>query len=459
MEGALALRLLALGLAVRLMLAAWLPLGIDEAYAIAVARQFSWSFFDHPPIGFWLPVAAAWLTGIEAAFVYRLPFVALGTLTAWAIWQIGTLWSPRAGLWALILFHLAPHMMFGSALLVVPDAPLNAGGAVAILLALRALRGGHGALWLGAGLAMALALSSKYQAALLGLGLLGYLITTRPGHAALRKPWVWMGAGVALSGLLPVLIWAVETDWVSFRFQGARTGGAFNLENLLAMSAGQAAYLLPPVLALALVGLARVQGGALLRWAALPVILAFGAVYAFGTDTLPHWTMPGWLFALPLAGVVMAGAGRVWRGALWSFALPVWALIAALALHLPTGLLARGAPQWDRQLEMVSLRGLDRALTDGGWLDGIVAIAVPDWRAGGQVGTALGGAFPVAVLGPDARHFAFHSLPEGPRLLVRLRHAASPPASPPAQPFGRSGQVTLMRGSEPHLTLDLFVLD
>jgi len=38
--------LLLAGLALRIVLAAWLPLGTDETYAIAVAREFSWSFFD-----------------------------------------------------------------------------------------------------------------------------------------------------------------------------------------------------------------------------------------------------------------------------------------------------------------------------------------------------------------------------------------------------------------------------
>ncbi|MFN7003809.1 MAG: hypothetical protein ACK4NW_10310, partial [Roseinatronobacter sp.] len=36
-------------------LAALMPLGTDEAYALAVGRGFDLSFFDHPPLGFWAP--------------------------------------------------------------------------------------------------------------------------------------------------------------------------------------------------------------------------------------------------------------------------------------------------------------------------------------------------------------------------------------------------------------------
>ncbi len=51
--------ILALAAALRLAIGAYAPLGVDEAYATAIAREFSWSFFDHPPLGFWAPIAMA----------------------------------------------------------------------------------------------------------------------------------------------------------------------------------------------------------------------------------------------------------------------------------------------------------------------------------------------------------------------------------------------------------------
>lgn len=137
---ALALLILAPA-APRLVRAAVLPLCVVEAYAIAAAREFSFSFLDHQPLGFWLPVAAAYLTGWEHPLTYRLPFVALGTLTGWALWRIGhEVGGTRAGMFTLVLWLIAPHMAIGSALSVVPDGPLNAGAALAVLILVRAMR-------------------------------------------------------------------------------------------------------------------------------------------------------------------------------------------------------------------------------------------------------------------------------------------------------------------------------
>ena len=40
-------------LILKIIIASYLPLINDEAYAIAVSKKFSLSFFDHPPLGFW----------------------------------------------------------------------------------------------------------------------------------------------------------------------------------------------------------------------------------------------------------------------------------------------------------------------------------------------------------------------------------------------------------------------
>src|SRR5687768_13639352 len=73
----------------RLALAAGLPVGVDEAYSIGVARQFSWSYFDHPPLHLWLVGTWAKLWGSENLLLLRLPFVLLGALSSWLIYALG----------------------------------------------------------------------------------------------------------------------------------------------------------------------------------------------------------------------------------------------------------------------------------------------------------------------------------------------------------------------------------
>ena len=47
----------------RLLFASALGLGVDESYMVAAGRKLQLSYFDHPPIAWWMALAAAHLTG------------------------------------------------------------------------------------------------------------------------------------------------------------------------------------------------------------------------------------------------------------------------------------------------------------------------------------------------------------------------------------------------------------
>ena len=47
----------------RLAFASALGLGVDESYMVAAGRKLQVSYFDHPPISWWMAWAAAHLTG------------------------------------------------------------------------------------------------------------------------------------------------------------------------------------------------------------------------------------------------------------------------------------------------------------------------------------------------------------------------------------------------------------
>ena len=65
-----------LGTSVRLLCAATaIDLSYGEAYYVATARHFALSYFDHPPLSFWIAAAIMKLTGSDALFVLRVPFI------------------------------------------------------------------------------------------------------------------------------------------------------------------------------------------------------------------------------------------------------------------------------------------------------------------------------------------------------------------------------------------------
>jgi hypothetical protein len=72
-----------IGTGIRLLFAASvLDLGHSEAYYIAASRHFALSYFDHPPLSFWIAWAAMKQTGSDAVLVVRSPFILLFIATS-----------------------------------------------------------------------------------------------------------------------------------------------------------------------------------------------------------------------------------------------------------------------------------------------------------------------------------------------------------------------------------------
>src|SRR5215472_8241470 len=125
-SGAVAALTLATLLA-RLVFAASLGLGIDESYMVAAGRKLQLSYFDHPPIAWWMSWGIMHLTGSESAFVVRLPFIALFALTTFLMYRItAVLFDPEAGLWAAVVLNVAPVLGITAGTWVLPDGPLFA---------------------------------------------------------------------------------------------------------------------------------------------------------------------------------------------------------------------------------------------------------------------------------------------------------------------------------------------
>ena len=97
------------GTLLRMLLGATLGLGIDEQYVLAVARDFQWSFLDHPPLGFWMGTIAWKLGGTTTPLVMRLPFILLAIVTTLLLYRFTSrLFGRPAGAWAAVIYNLSP---------------------------------------------------------------------------------------------------------------------------------------------------------------------------------------------------------------------------------------------------------------------------------------------------------------------------------------------------------------
>lgn len=426
--GRVALAIIAVATVLRIALAAVLPAGVDEAYSIGVARQFALSYFDHPPLHLWLVGGWAKLTGSEALVVLRLPFIALGALSSWLMYRLGVvLFGERAGLWALILFTLAPVFGVVHLTMILPDGPLIAAALATALVVVRIVFAGGSplGLWALAGVLAGLALLSKYHGALLILGVLLFLATTADGRKQLLSPGPWLAAAVAAICFLPVIFWNAQNGWVSFGFQSGRSGigGGIRWLGPLESLAIQAGYLLPWIFVPLAWGLWRaVRGGPAdaRRWllaclAILPIVI-FTLLTVFSRG-LAHWQMPGWLFAVPLAGELLAAAGarlrRAARLVAVATALGLAGLIAVGSIQARWGTFdALFRPIGDPTDGLVSWAELKPELEARGLLGPQTFIASSNWIRAGQLNLLFGKEIPVLCLCDDARQFSWLNPPE-----------------------------------------------
>ncbi|MFN5598962.1 MAG: ArnT family glycosyltransferase, partial [Gemmatimonas sp.] len=222
--------IIAASLLVRATVAVVLGLGVDEAYAVSVARPWSVSYFDHPPLHFWLAGAMTWLTGSTEAIAVRLPFLVLFTGTLWLVGQLtARAVGDVAARYAVLALAASGVLGITSGSWVLPDGPLLFLSMLGVYLLYPLVvdettgqePAEHGKWrWFAAGLAFGAAALAKYHALLLVSGLGMYLLLDAHARRHLRTPWPWMALLIVMVACTPVVWWNAQHEWVSFRFQG-----------------------------------------------------------------------------------------------------------------------------------------------------------------------------------------------------------------------------------------------
>ena len=94
-----AIILIALFFVFRTVLAASLGLSPGEAYGIGISHVLKLSYYDHPPLSYW--IAHEFIPVLGDGRALRLPFVAMFAGTSWALFLLTRqLFGPIAGVWA-----------------------------------------------------------------------------------------------------------------------------------------------------------------------------------------------------------------------------------------------------------------------------------------------------------------------------------------------------------------------
>jgi Dolichyl-phosphate-mannose-protein mannosyltransferase len=416
-------------LAFRVGFAMAMGLGVDESYMAVASRELHLSYFDHPPLAWWLAWSARTLFGSTDPLLLRLPFILLFSVSTGLMYRLtAVLFGERAGLWSAIVMCLSPILGVAFGSWILPDGPLVAAMlASALCLAKVFFDGGKRSTlyWLGAGLFGGLAMLSKYQGVFLFVGTFLFLLTVKGERRWLTRTGPYLGFAVALAVFSPVLVWNAEHDWLSFHFQGARASVvAFRPSRVLVTVLGQAVYLAPwiwlPIVVATVNGLRRGPSDArswLLLCIGLGPIFAFVLVSVWSANRIfPHWAVPGYLLLFPLLGAAVARfetrpAGAVWLRR-WLFGSAAFLAVAAagVASEIRFGWIERMVPaiaaKEDPVRELVDWRDLSGALRDRGLLGRPdLFVLVSQWQNAAKIGYALDGMIPVLCISADPRQF------------------------------------------------------
>lgn len=346
------------------------PPNEDEAYYFAWGQHLQLSYYDHAPLHGWMQGLSTAIFGWSHWAMRAMSFVTLAA-TAAIFWYWAGRLAPldRVNFFLTSLaIYMASPVVFAISVLAFPDhwlmfLSLASTHFFALFFAerLEGRRGLYRFLYAGAAL-LGLAALAKYNAVVLGLAVAAFIVFDRRLRPLLREPQLYLAALLSVAMLAPVLIWNLQNDFASIRYQlygryapgGPGVMGEFSLERFGVFVLTSAVYVSPfVVIPLLRLLFSRKQGdfggalGGIATWTFICSSLIIGYI-AFFARAAVHWNILAFLALLPLAALHFR-----WRVALAGHLLLGTAAIVILAGYFVTFPALQDSPQGDREAARV----------------------------------------------------------------------------------------------------------
>ncbi|MBD2441025.1 glycosyltransferase family 39 protein [Nostoc sp. FACHB-110] len=462
----LVLILLVGGLLFRSIIALSLYPTFDEAYYYLYSLHLDWSYFDHPVFVALTTGFGPWLTGDVSQFTIRLGSLILYTGSLIFLYLTSKrLFSAQTACLTLAIATISPIFQISFGILSLPDSPLMFFWTASLYCAVNEFfrqpdnqkyrlfknESGTANLYVPSYrlsvlcILVGLACISKYHGFILGLGLIGFCVTSPPHRCVVRSPWAWLGLGLFIITIFPILFWNMQHDWVSFRFQSERAVPrvGYNLLNVAAVYLVGVAYLFPtiglplwwvsvrPVVLRIINSQTYLDGPKLLiLWLSLPLILGFTLIGGY-RQILPAWPMPGFWTATLLLGQqasIWAKHQQRWvRRWLLGSGIMIASILLIALLQVTTGILQKPSqyalmggflpPKDDPSTELIDIQQLRRGFASSPILSTALNkssfIFTNRYYLGGPIAMSLKPLVNIPItcfdIGNDLRGFAFWS--------------------------------------------------
>src|ERR1700722_18653229 len=184
----------------------------DELYFIACGEHPALGYVDQPPLIPLIAGASYALFGTTLLPLRLVPTLAMSATVALAAELVRTLGGGRFAQWICGLAVLLGPIFLVDGLLLSTDAMQPLTWLTCGWCLVRLAQTNDERWWLGFGAAAGISLASKYLILFYLAGLAVGVVAT-PLRRSLLKPWLYLGALIALLFLAPSLYWQAENGW------------------------------------------------------------------------------------------------------------------------------------------------------------------------------------------------------------------------------------------------------
>lgn len=309
----------------------------QDAYYFFYGENLALSYFDHPPMIGWMLRLFTNLLGKNIYAVHFADFiVTLATVFVFYKLSVRILSKQKANN-ALLLFY-STQLVSILSIISTPDVPLLFFWSLSVLYAHKAITNDKASDWILLGVFMGASFLSKYTAVFLPAGFFLFLLIAKEHR---RKLISYRFATVVFFFLLvlsPVVIWNVQNDFISFKFQSGSRFSEISLSNLSFVNflgtVGHQLFILIPVLFVCIVffigkyvkksvkSFSKISTDNLFLLSFFLPIFLFFFVISFLYWVKINWMMPGYI------------TGIIWASTYIKQKTIRYQLLVSLVLHL-----------------------------------------------------------------------------------------------------------------------------
>jgi 4-amino-4-deoxy-L-arabinose transferase-like glycosyltransferase len=307
----------------------------QDAYYDFYAQHLDLSYYDHPPMIAYLLRLFTTIFG-KNVFAVKLADTTVTLLTIISFYGLAKKFlSVNKALIGTILL-LSTFMVSILSLVSTPDVPLMLCWTLSLNFLYEAIWNNKNIYWIWAGIMTGLSFDSKYTAIFILIGLIGFLLISKPYRKLLFSRWLLLYLLCFIVTILPVVIWNARNKFASFKFQSegrVKEGIEFDPSGFAGVIGHQSAILLP-ILFFSLVyfiyrfcrkygfRLARIQADQLyLLCFFMPLFVGFFFLSFF------YWVKINWMMPAYITGII-------WVCRFWNIRWLRYQLVVSVAVHL-----------------------------------------------------------------------------------------------------------------------------